>query len=549
MAKKQFDYQVKPFASIRQMVQMAADENGDKAAYMFKDKAGEVVSVSFREFCDVTEDLGAALCEKGLGSAHVACIGENSYVWITAYVTVLKSAGVFVPIDKELPPQDKNYLLTDSEAEAVFFSAKYEEYVRENREKLPNVRYFIGFDLEEDSEDGVFLSYQKLIERGKTLDKAEYDALKSDLDDLKMLVYTSGTTGIAKGVMLSEKNLVASVYYGLQVSTIFDRGLSVLPYNHAYEAVCDILVSIHNRSTLCVCPVLKDIVKDLKLYQPTHIYIVPALAEVLYASIMRNVRKQNKEKAFAAAVKITRAMLKIGVDLRPKLFKDIRDVFGGKLIKIVCGGAPIRPEIGEFFHNIGIALIGGYGITECSPLVSVNDEHCITFDTVGHRLPCLEWRIDDPNEEGIGEICVKGDVVMLGYYHMPEKTAEVLRDGWFSTGDYGYLTDDDMLAITGRKKNIIVLNNGKNIYPEEIENRIMNIEYITEVVVRGLKNERGDEYSLLAEVYMADAEKPEDVILSDVQDALRDLPEYKNVTKIVVRKEPFPKTTTNKIKR
>ena len=550
MAKKHTIYNVKYFSSIREMLDMAVAENGNDIAYIYRDKNGDDVSVSFREFNEVTENLGAALTSLGLGKSHIANVSENSYKWITVYLTVLKSAGVYVPIDKELPDGDKTHLICDSNSEAVFFSAKNEAWVRDNMDKMPNVKYFIGLDLEA-SENEKILSYKELIEKGKSIDKSEYDSLKSDPNELKMLVYTSGTTGMSKGVMLSEHNLCSSVYYGLQVSQIWERGLSVLPYNHTYEGVCDILVSLHYRTTLCICAALKDVAKDLKHYKPVYIYVVPAFAEVLYSKVMSTIKKQGKENTLKFGIKLTRALRKIGIDKRKQIFAQIHENFGGNLRKIVCGGAPIRPEIGQFFDDIGIALIGGYGITECSPLVSVNDESFLSYDTVGFRLPCLEWRIDSPNEEGIGEICVKGDVVMLGYYNNPEQTAEVLKDGWFYTGDYGYITKDDQLVITGRKKNIIVLNNGKNIYPEEIEKRIGNIDYITEVVVRSLKNARGEEYSLMAEVYIEDEETvyAEEKVLSDIQDKLADLPDYKNVTKVVIRKEPFDKTTTRKIKR
>ncbi len=544
-----YEYAPKPFSSIREMVKMASDESGDKIGYMYKTSPAEARSISFREFYEGTENLGAALTGLGFGKSHIACIGENSYKWILTFVTVLKSAGVFIPIDRELPAADKNYLLCDSEAEVVFFSKKYGQYVQENLASLPNVKLFVGFDLDESAGNEKILSFDSLLKKGESLDKSAYDALERDPYELMYLVYTSGTTGIAKGVMLTEHNITSAVYHGMRVAPLYEKGLSVLPYNHTYEAVCDILVSIHNRTTLCINLSMKDIVKDLKFYKPTHIYIVPALAEVLYANIMRTIRKQNKEKSFNTAVKVSQFLLKFGIDLRTRLFRDLRDVFGGNLKKVVCGGAPIRPEIGEFFKDIGIFITGGYGITECSPLVSVNDEKCNTYDTAGIRVPCLEWRIDSPNEEGIGEICVKGDVVMKGYYHMPEKTAEVIRDGWFYTGDYGYITSKDMLVITGRKKNIIVLNNGKNIYPEEIEGRIQSIPYITEVVVRGLKNDKGDEVSLFAEVYLEEEKVAEDKILSDIQSRLSDLPDYKTVTKVVVREEPFPKTTTQKIKR
>ena len=242
-------------------------------------------------------------------------------------------------------------------------------------------------------------------------------------------------------------------------------------------------------------------------------------------------------------------MRKIGIDLRPVLFKTLRSVFGGDLVKIICGGAPIRPEIGMFFDDIGINLIGGYGITECSPLVSVNDEKSLTYDTVGYALPCTQVKIDSPNEEGIGEILVKGDTVMLGYYKQPEKTAEVLtEDGWFSTGDYGYINRKDRLVITGRKKNIIVLSNGKNIYPEEIEGYIQDIPYVEEVIVKGHKNENGEETGLDAELYLSEAHDEAEV-LKDIQKKLSVLPMYKNVSRVEIRTEPFPKTSTNKIKR
>ena len=533
-------------SSIREMTEIAVAEAADEIAYRFKTPEG-IRDVTYREFYDETENLGAALCELGLEKAHFACIGENSYEWIVAFITALRTAGVFIPIDKELPDNDKVFLLTDSDTDVVFYSSKYEKFVKENIEKLPNVKYFICIN-SADVPSGC-LSVDALRAHGKDLDKSAYDALLSDENEAKMIVYTSGTTGIAKGVMLTEHNLVSSVYYSLQVSQIYDTGLSVLPYNHAYESVCEILVTIHSHITLCINDSLKAVIKNMKLFRPSHIYLVPAFTDLFYANIMSNIKKQGKEKKFNTALKISRAALKIGIDLRPKLFKEIRDTFGGRLRRIVCGGATIRPEVGQFFGDIGIAMTGGYGITECSPLVCVNDPDTNDYHTAGHRLPCLEWRIDNPGENGIGEICVKGDVVMKGYYKQPEKTAEALKDGWFYTGDYGFLTDDDQLVITGRKKNLIVLSNGKNIYPEEIEGRISSVPYITEVIVRSLKNEKGDEYSLFAEVYMAEETHEEAEVLSDIQKTLADLPSYKNVTKVVVRSEPFPKTTTNKIRR
>lgn len=535
---------IKPFSSIREMLRMAVNEDGEKIAYKFKNPDGTVREVTYIEFHQTVEALGAALTEMGFGSSHMAIVSENRYDWIVAYLTALCSAGVFVPIDRQLTTKEKLHLLTDSESEVVFFSKQYMPWFVENKAALPNIKAFICFDIDEDT-DGI-ISYKRLIADGAKLDKTAYDSLKSDENELKMLVYTSGTTGIAKGVMLSEHNLVSGVYYGLQVSRIYDTALSILPYHHTYESVCDILVNIHSHATLCINAVMRELVSDMQLYHPTNIYIVPAIAEFIYFLIMKNLKEKGKLKTFRKGVKISRAALKIGIDLRPKLFVELHNLFGGKLRKIVCGGAPIRPEMGEFFNDIGIPMTGGYGITECSPLVSVNDESSNDFNTAGHRLACLQWRIDEPNEEGIGEIAVKGDVVMLGYYKMPEKTAEVIRDGWFFTGDYGYITPDDQICITGRKKNIIVLSNGKNIYPEEIENLIMNIDCVSEVVVRGLKNSKGDEHALEAEVYLNE-EKTESEVKALISEALAELPNYKKVTKVVIRKEPFPKTTSNKI--
>ena len=547
MAKKAaYQYKtVKEFHSIREMLSLAEQEAGDRIAYEFKQADGTNASVTYRVFRETVEALGSALTARGFGSAHVACIGDNSYRWIVTYLTVLQSAGVYVPVDKELPPESILHILTESESEVLFFGAKQQEKVLALRDELPGIRLWVGLDLETDA-DGV-VSFRTLLEEGKAVGSAAYDALKSDENELKMLVYTSGTTGIAKGVMLSEHNLVSSVYYGMQVSQIYDKGLSVLPYHHTYEAVCDILVGIHFHTDLCINDSLKNVVKNLQVYQPEYIYLVPAFAELFYSNIQKNIKKQKKEKIFAQSVKISNALLKVGIDLRPKLFRDIRNVFGGKLKKIVCGGAPIRPEIGKFFGDIGIILTGGYGITECSPLVCVNDESCNDYHTVGHKLPCIEWKIEEPNEEGIGEITVKGDVVMKGYYKQPEKTAEVLSaDGWVRTGDYGYITDDDQLVITGRKKNMIVLSNGKNIYPEELEALIGRLDSVSEVVVRGIKNEFGEETGLSAEVYPAE-EIAQEALEMQIRGIMSAQPSYKQIRTVTIRTEPFPKTTSNKI--
>lgn len=548
IAKLEKTYKPQKFGSIREMMELAVAEASDKIAYKYKDENDEIVSVTYESFYNKTQWLGAALTELGYGKSHIACVGENSYNWIVTYLTVLQSSGVIVPVDKELPTAEMLHVLNDSDAEVIFFDAKREAWMREHRADLPNVKLFVGFSLEDNDENGEFVSMRKLIEHGKTLDLSEYKSLGSDEYDLKLLIYTSGTTGVAKGVMLTEHNLCSAVYYGLCVSVPGNVGLSVLPYNHVYEAVCDLLVGIHYHNTLCINDSIKNVRKNLLVFKPDCVYLVPAFVEAFYKSIMKTVKKSGKEKTIKTGIKLSNALRKIGIDRRRDLFKDIHEAFGGNLVRIVCGGAPIRAEIADFFTDIGIALSNGYGITECSPLVCVNKISKNDSRTVGFRIPCLEWRIEEPNEEGIGEICIKGDVVMKGYYHNPEKTAEVLKDGWFYTGDFGKLTPDDKLIITGRKKNIIILANGKNIYPEEIEEYIQGIEYVSEVVVRGMKNEHDEEVGLMAEIYPAETVEEKQVV-ADVKEVLKDLPGYKHISKIVLRTEPFNKTTTNKIKR
>lgn len=546
MAKVNYKYyDVQPVGSIAEMISLALEQCPQKIAYKYKEN-DVIKSLTYSEFINRVFALGAFLEAEGLGNCRIACIGANSINWITAYFTALRSSGVFVPLDRELPGKDIVHLINDSESKVVFCDERYEKLFEENADALSGVKYFICFDRSDSN--GKFISYKSALEQGEKLDKSAFLALKTDHNAMKMLVYTSGTTGMSKGVMLSEHNLVSCVYYGLQVSTVYETGLSVLPYNHTYESVADLLVSFHHHSTLCINESLLAILKNLKVYHPDYLYIVPAIAEKFYTRIMKEIESKGKKKQFETLIKLSNALRKLGIDKRKKFFSFLHETFGGNLKKIVCGGAPIRAEVGEFFDSIGISLINGYGITECSPLVCANNDAANDYHTAGIKLPCIDWKIDDPNEEGIGEILVKGDIVMLGYYHEPELTAQVLKDGWFYTGDYGYINAKDQLVISGRKKNIIVLNNGKNIYPEEIESYIQGIDFVTEVVVSGEKDENGNESSLLAEVFLSENKTPAQV-LSSIRAACKELPIYKQITKVIIRDKEFDKTTSNKIKR
>lgn len=556
MTKKIELNKVTKVESIKEMLDLAVKEAGNKNAFEYKN-GDKIVKITYKQYVDDINSLGTALASLNMHNKHVAIIGENSYKWLTVYLCMLQSTGVFVPVDRELTCLDVINVLKHSDSEVLFFSKKYAQYIPEIKKVIPNIKYYIGLDVKKD-EDNI-LSYDLLKESGKKLlDKKStiYTDLKDDENNLKLLVYTSGTTGNPKGVMLTEHNLISVVYYGLQVADIGEKCLSVLPYHHTYEAVAGILVGLHKHSTICINDSLKNVLKNLQLYKPDYIYLVPAFTEVFYKSIWNNAQKTGKDKALKKMIPLSNALRKTGIDLRKKFFKSIHEAFGGNLNQIVCGGAPIRPEIGKFFNDIGITLLNGYGITECSPLVSVNRANFNDSNTVGVILPCCEVKIENKTADGDGEIYVKGDIVMKGYYKEPEKTAKVLKDGWFNTEDYGRINEKGQLIINGRKKNLIVLDNGKNIYPEEIENYIMGIPYVKEVLVKASKNAAGQETALIAEVFL-DKEKIEEMhieniketLKKDVQDSVRELPVYKHISDVKIRKNEFEKTTTSKIKR
>ncbi len=463
-------YEVKPVKSIKDMMEQAVAECPDKLAFRYREKK-EIKDVTFKEFYDLTLALGASLKKLGTKDKHISCIGENSFNWLTVFYTVLKSDAVYVPIDKELPVKDIIYVLNHSDADMLFFSSRYDKHLDEIKKNCPKVKTFISFDKDEDS-DGI-LSYNKFVKEGRKLvSSGKFKEEEHDTSILKEIIYTSGTTGLAKGVMLSESNLVHVVTGAKAITTLEDVALSVLPYHHTYESSCDILIGMHNHTTICINDSLKNVLPNLKEFKPGLMMIVPAFAELFYKKIWATAEKEGKAGALRMLLKVTKALRKIGIDLRGPLFKSVRNAFGGNLRQLISGGAPLRAEIGEFFNDIGILFQNGYGITECSPLVSVNTPTVNDPTTVGLPLECVEVKTVNNTEEGVGEICVKGDIVMLGYYKDEEKTKEVLKDGWFNTGDYGKVTEKGQVQIVGRKKNFFVLENGKNVYPEEIENYV-----------------------------------------------------------------------------
>lgn len=535
------------------------NEFGQDIAFRYR-KGKDVVDVTFEEFYLDTKHLGCAFTEMGFKKgSKIAMIGPNSYEWITVFVSVLNSEAVFVPVDKELPIEEIAFVVNDSDTDVFFYASVYDEKIKANEHLFPNVKYFVNIDAKED--DGKYLSYRKLMQKGKELLESGYDEyinMTPVVEELKVIVYTSGTTGTAKGVMLSLENVMSAQNYGLQVSSTARTMINVLPLHHTFGGLVDILVGIKCGTTMGINDSIRNILPNFQAYKPEAAMLVPLFVEKFYQRIWAGIESKGLTKTFNMLLKLSNGLLKVGIDARRKLFKSVHEQFGGNLRLIVCGGAPMREELGRFFEAIGITITNGYGITECSPLVSVNRTHYYDFASVGVLCPGIDIKIDNPNEDDEGEILVKGPVVMMGYYKNPEKTAEVLtEDGWFSTGDYGrYDREAEKLYITGRKKNIIVLKNGKNIYPEEIEDYLTGKTEIEEVIVSAIKDENGGEVGLQAEIYPfqekiegLDEKAAYDLIKKVVEGYNDTMPAHKKVTKVVIRKEPFEKTTSNKIKR
>ncbi len=537
--------------TVRDILEQARAEVPTKHAFEFRANGG-VASVTYGEFYKEALYMCNAVSGRGYKSgAHIACIGNNSYRWLVTFLSTLCSNNIYVPVDKDLPDEDLKTVVSHSDSSVVFCEAKYYDLVKE----LADAEGKIGLIVCLDGDKGV--AFETMMDEGKALyeqGQNSFPEMDYDVNELKMLVYTSGTTGNPKGVMLTEFNIVSMVYYGMQVQVLYDRCLSVLPYNHTYESIVGIVVSLHNHTTICINESLRAVLPNLKLFKPEYMFVVPAFAELFYKRVWANIEEKGKTKAIKLLIKLSNGLRKLGIDKRRKLFGQILEAFGGDLRLIVCGGAPIRPEVGEFFTAIGIDLLNGYGITECSPLISVNQEESNDYNSAGVLIPCLDIKIDGCDENGNGEICVKGKNVMKGYYKQPEETGAVIKDGWFHTGDLGHYTDG-RIYITGRIKNLIVLDNGKNIYPEEIENYITAIPYVKEAVVYSVKDEKGAEVALCAEVFPDydilgnDEAKIAETVKADISAAVRPLPSYKHISQVKVRKTEFPKTTSRKIKR
>ncbi len=551
--KKEFKgYEVEEFRSLRQAVKRHVDRHGDRPAFVFRENK-EVKTVTYREFYNDSLYLGNALLKHGFIDKHVACIGENCYRWLVVHSAMMNSNGVYVPLDRQLPKQDIVTVLNHSDSEVLFFTKKYIKVLDEIRGELPNIKMFVCLNAE--AEDGKFLSFDDLMAEGRTLVEGgfnEYEKIEGDTDALRLLVYTSGTTGMAKGVMLSERNVMTCINTGLKLTRLYDRAISLLPYHHTYEGI-GLIAELACGVTVFINDSMKNILKNFAEFKPETAFLVPAHLEAFYKRIQKAIGK--KKPLIDGMIALSNGLRKCGIDLRRKMFGMILEPFGGELRKVISGGAPIRPEIADFFEAIGVTVVNGYGITECSPLVAITREGYDDCYTAGVPIDSVKVKIKDPDENGIGEVCVKGTSVMLGYYKNQEATDRVMEDGWFNTEDLGMIDEYGRLKITGRSKNLIVLRNGKNIFPEEIENYILSLPYVAEAAVTAWHDESGEESGLCAHVYldpqseMAQDSDREAKIRDDISRVMKELPIYKQVSRINIRKEEFIKTTTNKIKR
>lgn len=560
----------RPITDLKHMLNTSVELYGDNVAFRQRfEKDKPFREITYKEALKDINGLGTALIAHGLKNKRIAVIGENCYQWATSYLAAVCGTGIVVPLDKELSSEELKQLVIEAEVSAVLFTKKYEKMFREMKASA-DTGIEVLVNLNAPSEKDGVLSWEELIAEGKKLiaggDRSFIDA-EIYADEMSVLLFTSGTTGIAKGVMLSHRNICEDLMSAptiLNVNT-WDIFFSVLPVHHTYECTCGFLMPLYKGASIAYCEGLKYIVKNLAEVQPTMLLAVPLIFENLYNNIMKNVRKQGKEKLVRKVLSVNKVTKKVGIDLNKLLLKDILKVFGGRMRVLISGGAAIDPAILEFFNDLGFISVQGYGLTECAPMAALNPDGRKTMrnSSVGHLLPGMEVKIEDKNEEGIGEICLKGANIMMGYYNMPEETAKVIQDGWFHTGDLGYVDEDDFIYITGRKKNVIITANGKNVFPEELEYYLGRSAFVSESMVWAQEDSSGQDTVIVATIKpdmeevegaigkeaSEDPAQVEKLLWAEVDKINESLPLFKKIKKITVRREEFEKTTGKKIKR
>lgn len=558
-------YDVEKINNLKEMLEKSAKKFGDKPAYVFKtEEVGKLKEISYNEFKNNVNSLGTALISLGLKDKRIAIIGDNRYEWAVSYLAVVNGTGVVVPLDKALPNNEIENLIIRSEVEAIFFTEKYNEVINELKDKKnTNLKYFISMDLKE-SDNGI-ISFDKLLKKGNDLiENGNKEFIDAKINDeiMSIMLFTSGTTSSSKAVMLSHKN-IASNLMDISATIKFDtkdRFLSFLPLHHTFECTVGFLLPIYSGCSIAFCDGIRHVSENLKEYDITVLLSVPVLYEAIYNKIKKNIEKNNKQTSVKIGMFLSNFLFKLGVDVREKLFAEIHNGLGKNLRLMVSGGAALNAEIEKFFNAVGITMYQGYGLTETSPVISAEDDKNRKIGSIGKAFPSLDVKIKDPNEEGIGELLVKGPTVMLGYYNNEEATKETIsEDGWLNTGDLAKIDSEGYIFITGRKKYVIVLKNGKNVYPEELEILVNKIAGVKECFVYGEVQEDKDykisvkvvyDKDVMKDVYNVEAESDiKDVLWKEVKKINKTMPKYKYIKQIAVTDVELIKTTTRKVKR
>lgn len=556
----------RPVIDLKHMLETSAELYRERPAFYVKDRPGTPYrQITYGEAKSDVDALGTALVSMGLKDKKISIIGENGYEWAIAYLAVVCGTGIAVPLDKELSATELRQLIIEADVECIFCSPKFEKVFREMSDSGETpLKTIICTGAPRFSES---LSFKEVLEQGmKLLRQGNSDFIDAliERDAMGVILFTSGTTGVSKGVMLSHGNLVEELMSTPTLMNVVpdDIFFSVLPVHHTYECTCGFLMPLYKGASIAYCEGLKYIVKNLAEAQPTIFLGVPLIFESLHKKIWTQARKGGMEKKLKTILKINRATKKVGLDLVPILLKKITSVFGGRMRVMISGGAAIDPAVLEGIAEFGITTLQGYGLTECAPICALNPDKGMKQDSAGYPPPGFGIKIHEPDPEtGIGEICACGGNVMLGYYNDEEATKEVLIDGWFHTGDLGYLDKDNFVYITGRKKNVIITKNGKNVYPEELEYYLGRIPYVEESLVYGAESKEGGDTQIFASVKV-DKEYAEEVlgagyseervleeIWKQVDEINNELALFKRIKKIVLRKTDFEKTTGKKIKR
>lgn len=552
------------FTDLKDMLKISGEKFGDRPAYMLRtEEKGKFKTITHKEFREEINNLGTKLIDMELKNKRIAVIGENRYEWGVAYLAVVTGTGVVVPLDKALPENEIESLIIRSEVEAIFYSKKYDDIMAKIQEKgNTKLRYYISMDLKENTEK--VYSMEQLVKDGKQLvekGNREFIDAKINPEEMQIMLFTSGTTAMSKAVKLSHKNIVSNLMDIAAVIKLYENDvmLSFLPLHHTFESTVGFLYPISKGCKITFCDGIRHIAENIKEYKITAMISVPALYEGIYKQVVKAIKKQGKWEKVQKGVRISNTLRKIGIDIRAKLFKEIHQSLGEDLRLMVAGGAALDPEIEKGYTDLGFCVYQGYGLTETSPVVTAETDKEKRPGSIGLALANLNLKIENPDNEGVGEITVKGPSVMLGYYKNPEETKKVLKDGWFSTGDYGYKDKDGFVYITGRKKDIIVLKNGKNVYPQEIEFLINKIPYVAESLVYSRDKDTTDTMLCAKIVYDKDAikqmvgekteEEYKEIIWQEVKNINQELPIFKKIKNITITTEPLKKTTTQKVKR